>query len=582
MDNRGVRGPTACRTCAKAKVKCDPEADGPCKRCRRLNKDCTGQEPGSNRRQRTTNGNSQVAALEQKLDRMVALLAASERSSRERPEQEPSTAQSSSALLDEEPATPNDLEGQILMEWFATRMVHLFPFVVIPSHVTSDELSREKSFLFLNIAMVACQNAARQRELVNAVHRYVAEHVVIRGEHSLDILQGLLVHMAWFIAVSRQPRSNAPREPPGSSAFEQNYYKNKSTAQMDSFIHLAIAQSISLGLNKELAAQKYSNQPLDYVKEAGMDDEKSPIRTLEERRAYLGCYYVTVIFSACVKDQEPVRFTKYIDDCCQILQHASEYATDAYLVHLIRVVHLADRVYHMTSYQGSGSSVALTPPLGLSMHWFQAELQRLKGSFSCDMPHSAILLFHYNLLEILLYRISFNDEVSDTQYGDHPLTRLDLLFRCLESTRSFFHNFYSLPSVYLPFFPFTYWCQLGQAAITLSRLTLYDSPGGEWDRTYVQSTIDFDATIDRLAQKLEEARPFAEQKSPGSDELPEIFGRMTARMQVVKEAHRRRKVALEQSPPDPLLAPLDYDAIFSMPVDAFLPFGEIMDVWGAM
>lgn len=48
----GPRAPKACRACSKAKVRCELEDNRACKRCRRLNRECSGQEPGAHRRPR--------------------------------------------------------------------------------------------------------------------------------------------------------------------------------------------------------------------------------------------------------------------------------------------------------------------------------------------------------------------------------------------------------------------------------------------------------------------------------------------------------------------------------------------------
>jgi hypothetical protein len=48
----------------------------------------------------------------------------------------------------------------------------------------------------------------------------------------------------------------------------------------------------------------------------------------------------------------------------------------------------------------------------------------------------AILSFHYDTLEMLLYRSSLSSEISDTDYATYPATRLDHLYRCLEATKS--------------------------------------------------------------------------------------------------------------------------------------------------
>ncbi|KAI1831029.1 hypothetical protein DTO006G1_7904 [Penicillium roqueforti] len=581
MDEVGARHPKACITCAKAKVRCFPETEGPCKRCRRLRKECQKQAPGAHRREKkSVASGSDVAALEAKLDRMVAMLAASERNTRERVESGPETR--SSSTVEENPAAPDEIEGQLLIEVFSKRMFPLFPFLMMPPDITAEELRREKPFLYLNISMVACQNAPRQREIVHAVKEYVAEHIVMRGEHSLDLLQGLLINVAWFVSVSRfqRPRNQPPDVLKSEEEIRQAI---RSTAQLDTFVHLLVAQSFSLGLNQELNYQKNLNYALSYLKESINDDSHTPVRTLEERRTYLGCYYLTTMLSTCVKDLGPIiRFTRYTDECCNVLDQVAEYPTDASLVQLVRAMKLADKIHHTLYYTDlhSSSGSSAPPPLGLSIRWLEAELKQLKARMPSQAPHNAILQLHYNTLELHLYRVALINEPKPN-YGDHPLIQLDLLFRCVEATTSFLQNILSLPSALFPFFPFTIMCQFGKAIVTLSQLSLYDHPG--WDRAYVESIMDFDQTVDRITGKLEEELPFFEQalaQDPKSAELPEIFGRMTNRAVTIKRMHRRRKEALEQTSLPTNAAPMDYNFMIDCPLDMLFPFGEMPPIYG--
>jgi hypothetical protein len=233
-----------------------------------------------------------VAALEAKLDRMVAILAASEQNAREQLRSSPATK--SLSTFEHNTAVPDEVEGQLLMEVFSKKMFPHFPFLMIPPHTTAEELRREKPFLYLNISMIACQNAPRQREIVDAVQEYVAEHIVIKGEHSLDLLQGLLLNVAWFVSVSRFPRiCDHPTNVPKTEDAPSNV---RSTTQLDTNVHLIVAQSFSLGLNQEMAYQKSLNYPLTYLKDTINEDHHSPVRTLEERRTYLGCYYLITMY----------------------------------------------------------------------------------------------------------------------------------------------------------------------------------------------------------------------------------------------------------------------------------------------
>jgi hypothetical protein len=198
----------------------------------------------------------------------------------------------------------------------------------------------------------------------------------------------------------------------------------------------------------------------------------------------------------------------------------------------------------------------------------------------------AILSFHYDTLEMLLFRSSLDGEHSDNEYGNYPVTRLDLLYRCLEATRSFFHHLYTLPAVYFRFLPFTISSQFGQAIVTLSQLTLYQSENGAWDRAYVRNTIDFDQTVDTMGRKLDEARALipkpGAQDATSSNEPPEIFKRLPARMKMMKEMHRRRQEAKEkvlQSQVAEELCDLDY--MFDLPADFFITDSDFYDFAGA-
>ena len=100
--------------------------------------------------------------------------------------------------------------------------------------------------------------------------------------------------MAWFISVSRFPRPID--HPPNVPKTEEPHHVIRSTAQLDTNVHLLVAQSFSLGLNQEMAYQKSLNYPMAYLKDTINDDHHNPVRTLEERRTYLGCYYLITMY----------------------------------------------------------------------------------------------------------------------------------------------------------------------------------------------------------------------------------------------------------------------------------------------
>ena len=73
-----------------------------------------------------------------------------------------------------------------------------FPFVTVPVMATAYDLCEKTPFLFRTIVSVAAPQAPNtQSDFKEWFRRYIAEHVVVNNERRLEILQALLVHMAW-------------------------------------------------------------------------------------------------------------------------------------------------------------------------------------------------------------------------------------------------------------------------------------------------------------------------------------------------------------------------------------------------
>lgn len=73
-----------------------------------------------------------------------------------------------------------------------------FPFVTIPVMATAYDLYEKTPFLFRTIVSVSAPQAPNtQSDFKEWFRRYIAEHVVVNNERRLEILQALLVHMAW-------------------------------------------------------------------------------------------------------------------------------------------------------------------------------------------------------------------------------------------------------------------------------------------------------------------------------------------------------------------------------------------------
>ena len=74
-----------------------------------------------------------------------------------------------------------------------------FPFVYVDPTATLESLRWDKPFLILSILVMASPRARSLQVLLEKELREVlAQKVIVEGELSLDLLQGLLVYLAWY------------------------------------------------------------------------------------------------------------------------------------------------------------------------------------------------------------------------------------------------------------------------------------------------------------------------------------------------------------------------------------------------
>lgn len=140
-----------------------------------------------------------------------------------------------------------------------------FPFVVLQEDITVENLRRQQPFLFLAIMMVTTYaTPSLQRMLLQKLKTQIAYRVIENSEKSLEIIQGLLVYVAWYIF----------------------FFKHQSH-QLSIMTQICVAMVQDLQLSKNGCQKTFrdSDGPREAVKAR---------RTTPEKRAYLGTYYLAV------------------------------------------------------------------------------------------------------------------------------------------------------------------------------------------------------------------------------------------------------------------------------------------------
>jgi hypothetical protein len=145
-----------------------------------------------------------------------------------------------------------------------------FPFVLIPPNMSLDSLRRERPFLLLCIlTYTAALNAKLQSQLDLEVRETLSRKVVVNGETSLDLLQGILVYLAWY-----------------------HYYFNPEKQQVYQLSSMACAMAVDLGIttpNQVTTSKGFLlTNPAHMMFIPKLSAEES-----ETKRALLGCYYLS-------------------------------------------------------------------------------------------------------------------------------------------------------------------------------------------------------------------------------------------------------------------------------------------------
>lgn len=85
------------------------------------------------------------------------------------------------------------------LETFRRVFINYFPFVVVPPTVSVEALRHDNPFLFLCImAVTSSEDPVLQRRLGKEVKRQICNRLVMDHEANMDLLQGLLVFVAWY------------------------------------------------------------------------------------------------------------------------------------------------------------------------------------------------------------------------------------------------------------------------------------------------------------------------------------------------------------------------------------------------
>lgn len=146
--------------------------------------------------------------------------------------------------------------------------MHHFPFVILPEGMDASGLRQKSPFLLLCI-LTACleHDVVLQDKLEREIREIIGTHLIVEMRRNMDLLQGLLVHIAWY-----------------------HYHWSTFHTQAYMLLQIAIMLVADLGLDKD------ENFKMQAIPSDGKESDQAQGQGIHQtpagQRALLGCYYL--------------------------------------------------------------------------------------------------------------------------------------------------------------------------------------------------------------------------------------------------------------------------------------------------
>ncbi|KAL2065657.1 hypothetical protein VTL71DRAFT_3327 [Oculimacula yallundae] len=485
----------ACLNCTNSKVKCISTSLGAesCGRCERLGKGCVYAEPSSEAR-RNRKETSSARRLEEKVDLLstqVASLTQHIHSTSLQGSQNsyPATGrlhsnfssshdqngggqfESSRSLSRPREVGNNSLSSLVLqhlggleaagrrLEIFRRGFVNHFPFVVVPPTVSVEALRHDYPFLFLCVMTVTSfEDPPLQRRMGQEIKKQICDRLVMGHEASLDLLQGLLVYVAWY-----------------------QYFCVPGKHQYFLMLQLCVnmCHELRLDLNEK------GKRGLEEAQTQGK------VQNSAEMRALLGTYCLSSTLSMVLRKPTIMHYTSYMEDCCTHLSQRSDVPSDQLISLFVEVQVLQRKISDAFCYHDiSTCDIRGERTLRITVDSFSREIDRLKKSID-PTNRNTILIQHLHFLEVWIHEVALHNELWQSTFAPARLTqpetnhtiqisvqRTNMLWQLVSATVSFHDWGLSIENAELLHLPFSWWAELSYILIVQVRTVFLDEGAG--------------------------------------------------------------------------------------------------------
>ncbi|KGO65950.1 hypothetical protein PITC_021510 [Penicillium italicum] len=389
-------------------------------------------------------------------------------------------------------------------------MASYFPFVWLSSAWTAASMAEDRPFLLLAVAAAASSKYCHLQDALNRKFKEsLSQRVIIAGEKDLDLLQGLLVHLAWF-----------------------HFHFVPGSQQTYQYLQIGISMVIDLRLDQEAAdlLEQRTEMGDAYIREAC--------------RAYLGCYYISSIISMASGKPNNLKFNEAMLRCAMLLQQEPEFETDLLIYPVTKVLQFSEEVCETYRSEGIHGT-----RLYIHAGRFMTRLEEWWSSLSTELRNTVLLINGYYAAKIRIQEMGLvycygqrrppppTTQEDSTILSTPPMV-ISNLVKCVGSTREYLDLFLAIPAVEHNGLPFSTWYQVNFTVFVLYRLSVGLPEVPEWNGEIAHQSVNLEEYLETLLSNLQAIKPSPDRQIPAKSlfsMMSEIIGSVKNSYAVAKE-----------------------------------------------
>ncbi|MCJ1388245.1 hypothetical protein MMC18_001090 [Xylographa bjoerkii] len=390
-----------------------------------------------------------------------------------------------------------------LVALYVTELVQHFPVVILPEDCTAFELRVTKPVLFL--AVIAAASLGGDSELSHTLYKEVirvyADRIIITGEKSLELVQSLLLTVAYCY-------------PPDSSAHLQFYQ----------YSHMAATMALDIGLGSKPRALEHPALPTQQKDQGSLydGDTVNDISLLEKCRTMLICYAVTAGLGVTLRRPSMLVFNNWMGECLRFLEE-SPAILNRRLAALVTLQRIADEASASFGFDDPSTTIGLSEShTQVIVKSFESRMEEWKRLHSPHIMDVSLTIAYYQN-HITIYEFAMDDghrdvESSKGKYFSSPTpdddksappvplsaTQLNATMKCMSSAQALLNTFLETAADTMRTLPNYFYVRTIYSIVVLLKLFVAISATG-FGQLIDSRSLKIDHYIDQVTQRLTEA-----------------------------------------------------------------------------